>query len=309
MNDKKTMELTIREEFERLVQPLTDHNRIKLRDEVFCDYTKREIHIWGDYHLNDRERLEACNKVMVAPNIIEMEFDNWLEAAIYICRAEFQRKDLAYEYRKYLIGKYFDYAKKCRRTDKTGDGNVSVASTLAKELFISAGTVVKYNVFSSAIDVIYDESRELAQNILLGKIRISHDNVVELSRLKPEEIKAVAKSAADDEVDRITFSYIRNEVKWSHVQQRAPSSRRERQEERRFSKPAIRQMPEYDPDAEVNSLCMTIDSWVSSIQRVNNSDNLSKISNKASLKLMKKLTYLEGTIGSIQNNLVERTGV
>ena len=309
MNDDKTMEINIREEFERLVQPLDDHNRVKLRDEVFCDYNKRMIHVWGEYQLNDRERMEACKKVMVKPKMIEMDFDSWLEAALYICSMELTREDLTYEYRKYLIGKSFDYEKKRRRSDKQSDGISSVANTLAKELYISAGTVVKYNVFSSSVDMIFNGDHDLAQNILLGKIRVSHDNVVELSRLKPEEIRAVARSAAEEEIDRITFSYIRNEVKWSHVQQRAPSSRRERQEERRFNEPAIRKMPEYDPDAEVNSLCMTIDSWVSSIQRVNNSDNLSKISNKASLRLMNKLTYLEGTIEAIQNNLVERTGV
>ena len=68
-------------------------------------------------------------------------------------------------------------------------------------------------------------------------------------------------------------------------------------------------MPEYDPDSEVNSLCMTIDSWVSSIQRVNNKCDLSKITNKASLNLMKKLSFLEHTIHDIQDSLVERTGV
>ena len=55
-------------------------------------------------------------------------------------------------------------------------------------------------------------------------------------------------------------------------------------------------MPEYDPDAEVNSLCMTIDSWVSSIKRVNNSENFPKTTYSASLKLVKKLSILEHTI-------------
>ena len=66
-------------------------------------------------------------------------------------------------------------------------------------------------------------------------------------------------------------------------------------------------MPEYDPDSEVNSLCMTIDSWISSIQRVNSSDNFPKISHTASLRLMKKLSILESTINVVQESLVERT--
>ena len=66
-------------------------------------------------------------------------------------------------------------------------------------------------------------------------------------------------------------------------------------------------MPVYDPDSEVNSLCMTIDSWISSIQRVSASENFEKITLKASLQLMKKLSFLEHTINAVQESLVERT--
>ena len=66
-------------------------------------------------------------------------------------------------------------------------------------------------------------------------------------------------------------------------------------------------MPEYDPDAEVNSLCMTIDSWISSMQRVGRSENFPKITNAASLRLMKKLSVLEHTVNIMQESIVERT--
>ena len=67
----------------------------------------------------------------------------------------------------------------------------------------------------------------------------------------------------------------------------------------------IRQMPVYDPDSEVNSLCMTITSWVSSIERVNHNTDFLSISNRAMLELMKQLTILEGAINIIQKSLVE----
>ena len=51
---------------------------------------------------------------------------------------------------------------------------------------------------------------------------------------------------------------------------------------------------------------MTIDSWISSIQRVKNSESFGKITNKASLQLMKKLSFLEHTINTLQESLVER---
>jgi hypothetical protein len=174
---------------------------------------------------------------------------------------------------------------------------------------MSAGTVMKYHVFSMALNDVFDQNVDFATRILLGKTRISHENALELSRLMPEEIRAIAATVIADNIDHITLSFIRNEVKWSHIQTRAPQSRRELKELKEIKHAAIRQMPQYDPDAEVNSLCMTIDSWISSIQRVQCSDNFKKITNKASLHLMKKLSFLEHTINAIQESLVERNNL
>lgn len=309
MNSISTMEIKTKEQFDRLVQPLDDIGRRHLREEVFLDDSKRMVHIWRGYHLADKERYEACIEAMVEPQIMYMEFTNWIEAAIFICDKELQREDLSHEYKKYLVGQSLNFLKRSRRDDNLNDGKYCIASEVAVKQYLAGGTVMKYGYFAEAIDMVFDQNREFARSILLGEVRISHENMIELSRLKPDELRAIAKSVGEDKLDRISLSYIRNEVKWSHIQQRAPSSRREKREAKITEKPAIRQMPEYDPDSEVNSLCMTIDSWISSIQRVDNPDNLSKITTKASLRLMKKLSFLEHTITNIQDSLVERTGI
>ncbi len=309
MEYNSAFEIKTKEQFERLVQPLDETGRGRLREEVFLDNTKRTVRIWRGYHLSDKERYEACKEAMVSPHIEYLDFKSLVEAAIFMCDEELKRDDLTNEYRKYLIGQSFNYEKMNRRDVKQSDAKYSIASYVASKRFLASGTVIKYSVFSESVNVVFDQSKEFARRILMGEIRVSHENMIELSRLKPDELRAVAKSACEDKAERISISYIRNEVKWSHVQQRAPSSRRERREEKIAEKPAIRRMPEYDPDSEVNSLCMTIDSWISSIQRVNNPDNLSKITTKASLRLMKKLSFLEHTINNIQDTLVERTGI
>ncbi|WP_049945251.1 hypothetical protein [Butyrivibrio sp. AC2005] len=67
-------------------------------------------------------------------------------------------------------------------------------------------------------------------------------------------------------------------------------------------------MPAYDPDSEVNSLCMTIGSWVSSIERVNKTADFTKIATKARIRLSRELASLDLTIKDIQSSLEERTG-
>jgi hypothetical protein len=66
-----------------------------------------------------------------------------------------------------------------------------------------------------------------------------------------------------DNISHLTFSDIRHEVKYGHTQQKASLSRRERKELKETKSAEIRKMPAYDPDSDVNSLCMTICSWIS----------------------------------------------
>ena len=300
-------DIAVNEEFMRLIQPYDSVTVDRLREVLFRTPDRRMVHTWNGCHLDDVEIYNICKHCNLSVSIIKMEFSDAVEAAKYICRNQLKRTDLATEYRKYLIGQLYSYEQIHNSVAKSGDSKYAIATVIASELFISAGTVQKYSLYALAMNDIFEQDITFAKTILCGKLRLSHENTIELSRLKPEEIRAVAKSSLRENVDHITRSYIRNEVKWSHIQERNPVSRRERSEEKIQSKRSIRQMPEYDPDAEVNSLCLTIDSWISSVNRVSSSENFPRITNMASLKLMKKLSILEHTINVIQEALVERT--
>lgn len=294
-------------QFERLIQPANTSELRYLKTELLNNPGARVIHTWHGNHLTDQTKYDCCKALQIHPEIKELYFDDWVKAAIYICSKQLQNPHLTDEYRKYIIGQYLHYKITLgEKTSKKGLKYVT-AGEIAHELFISAGTVMKYGTFSEAMNSVFDQNLAFAQKILMNKVRVSHENVIELSHLKPEEIRSVAAATERDNMDHLTLTYIRSEVKWSYIQPKAPVSRREKAEKKYEKKPAIRQMPEYNPDSEVNSLCMTIDSWISSIQRVSTSENFSKISQKASLQLMKKLSFLEHTVNTVQESLVERT--
>ena len=309
MNVDNTANIIINPQFNRLVQPPCEREIKKMHQDYILSSESPVIHTWHGYHLTDQYLHMVCLEYNIPYSIKEMTFDDWTKAALYICSSQLAKDNLSAEYRKYLIGQKFHYMITDSDDCKQSDSKYRVAAVMGHDLYMSAGTVMKYNAFSNAVNDIFDQDTEFAQRLLLGKTRISHENILELSRLKPEEIKAIASSVANENLDHITLSFIRNEVKWSHIHKQAPVSRRERKEQKMGRHAAIHQMPEYDPDAEVNSLCMTIDSWISSIQRVHNSENFNKITNKASLCLMKKLSFLESTVNNIQESLVERNNL
>ena len=309
MNIDNSADIIINPQFNRLVQPPSEHEIEKMRQDYILSSEIPIIHTWHRYHLTDQYLHMFCLENNIPYSIEELPFDTLIKAALYICSSQLAKDNLSLEYRKYLIGQKFHYMINDSDDSKQTDSKYRIAAIMAHDLYMSAGTVMKYNAFSNAVNEIFDQNTDFAQRLLLGKTRISHENILELSRLKSEEIKAIANSVANENLDHITLSFIRNEVKWSHIHKQAQVSRRERNEQKIGRHAAIQQMPEYNPDAEVNSLCMTIDSWISSIQRVHNSDNFNKITNKASLHLMKKLSFLEHTVNSIQESLVERNNV
>ena len=68
---------------------------------------------------------------------------------------------------------------------------------------------------------------------------------------------------------------------------------------------SIKNMPEYDPDAEFSSLTLTIPSWVSSILRTQTIANLSEVTPQAKSKLVKGLIDLRKTVDDLLNMIKE----
>lgn len=296
--------------FKRLVQPYDPIHLEELRAELIQNPDARTVSVWKRRHLCDKQKLDLCESMNLPVRISERYLRDSVEAAIYICRKQLERSDLTPEYRKYLIGSYYHYSVSKGYDPLRLETKRMVSEEIGKQMSISAGTVLKYNCFSDAVNVVFDAAEEFGFRILTGITRVSIENTVEISRFSPDEIRSLSDIVSKDNVDYISLPYIRNEVKWSHVKETTELlTKREKRAKKMNDSARIRQMPEYDPDSEANSLSMTIDSWVSSIERVKKSGNLSKITEKASLKLMNKLTVLQHTISSIQETLVERNNV
>lgn len=58
---------------------------------------------------------------------------------------------------------------------------------------MSGATVQKYAKYSAALDTIEQNAPELVPHILSGAYKISFENIVALSEMEPEELKALSK--------------------------------------------------------------------------------------------------------------------
>lgn len=309
MSKKTYPELKCDLAFEKLIQPMDSKESGKVNDRLIIDPSFRSISTWNGYHLNDMAKYSMCIEQNLDITVTELSFPDHNSAASYICSSQLERHDLTEEFRKYLIGQKFSFELSLLTESATEKMNAKyrVAYRIGKDTHLASGTVLKYYSYSTALDMIFDLTPDLAKNILLGKIKVSHENVIELSRLSVENIQKISQAALSGGINHITYSDIQNGIATGVIQPKTPPIRRDRLENKERGPAGIRQMPVYDPDSEVNSLCMTITSWVSSIERVNRSVSYETITERAKLELMKDLTILEQTIYSMQKALVERT--
>ena len=118
---------------------------------------------------------------------------------------------------------------------------------------------------------------------------MSHENAVELSRLSGQDIKRLSELITDDFPE--FAANICEVIPQKKNQVEKPISS--------IPTGSVKNMPIYDPDAEISSLTLTIPSWVSSINRTKSSADFSYITDKARRKLEKELLELKKTIDSI----------
>ena len=66
---------------------------------------------------------------------------------------------------------------------------------------------------------------------------------------------------------------------------------------------SVKDMPAFDPDAEIYSLTLTIPSWISSINRTGAATDLALVTDRAKNKLLCMLENLEESAGTLRSRI------
>ena len=226
-----------------------------------------------------------------------------------ICLNQLGRRNISEETRKYLIGMQYEnekvinarrnakgvnqYSHKNEQSRPRGrpssqrEDKGYTLDRVADDHHVSRGTVQKYARYATALETIRKKDQKLFPKILSGRYKISHENIVHLSTLSPEEIKKLERRLDNSAAAFVQYKGIRSELEKVAVIQ-----------EPQFSV-SVKDMPEYDPDAELVGLTLTIPSWEGSIERVIKTANLEKASRKAKDELLDSLNGLLKQIASI----------
>lgn len=295
-------QLRIEPDFRRLVAPLTLTELKSMEDSLNNPDSAKEVRVWKNTILVDYEYYDYCHMLQIPFLLINVPLANREEATAWICENQLHRKCLTEEMKKYLIGKRsvtetalgaHEYATLKQRTTRRAYAIMKLAKydssatqtreRLGTEYFLSFGTIRKYEQYCLELDRILEIFPNFVEEHLAGRLKVSHERLDSLALLPPSQIEAeCAEIITGNQQPKTSTKGQFPRYSDMEKAEKAPSA-------------SIKDMPVYDPDAEISSLTLTIPSWISTINRVRNATTISETSESAMLRLKEALLNLIGT--------------
>ena len=150
------------------------------------------------------------------------------------------------------------------------------AVRLGVEYQIASRTVMEYGNYANSIDILEKDEPELVAQVLKGDIKIGQQKIIDLSQQTTKVKNKIEKFLKEQE-----------------------KSHRKPPIEPVEHKVTVKDMPKYDPDAEIVSLSFTIPSWIGSIDRVLSKVKFETTSEQARQKLKSELNNLNFAVDTM----------
>ena len=291
--------LRIDPEFKGLIPPMAQKEYIQLEMNLRSDGCRDPIVIWNSTIVDGHNRYQICHKYKIPFRIVEMNFGSREEAKVWICSNQLGRRNISVEYRRYLIGSQYELEKQIEQnrnkaginqytenntsqtTPQQGHSNHSTAVRLANEHHISEATVQKYAGFTRAINKLGQKAPDMVPKLLTGQYKVSQDGVAQMAKMEPEELAKVASHFQEQQKpDFLPYSGARQGINAGKTQGNNETA------------PSVKDMPKYDPDAEVAGLMLTIPSWIKVIEHTERHYDKKAISPEARKKVIGSLEDL-----------------
>lgn len=300
------------EEFKHLIRPLRQREYAQLERNIIADGCRDPIVVWNDVIVDGHNRYEICVRHNIPFDTKNMEFECREAAIAWICANQLGRRNITEETRKFLIGMQYENEKVVTRVrNRLGrnqhsleDEDVSedmegaagrhwTAQRIAEENNVSAATVQKYAFYTRALEEIGRKEPRLVPKILSGQYKIAHKHVMEMAGLPASDLRRI-----NQKIDRNPAQF----MQYKATRPPAPSKHDSSASDAPTG-PSVKDMPEFDPDAEISSLTLTIPSWRSSIERTRNTADLTIASPQAKGSLVQALNELRNTIAELLSEM------
>lgn len=308
-------------EFERFVPPLSPKERELLEESILREGCRDAIVIWDGIILDGYNRYAICIKHDLPFEVKNLQMESRDEAISWICANQMGRRNITEETRRYLIGKRYEAEKRIGARNVNGSNQYTpkvvspaipgkarndeyrygLSGKLGNEYNMSHCTVEKYGRYAQAVDRIGAVEPLIVPYILSGSVQIGQDNVIDMGKLSDRQIRAITASVPFNGEYHLSRDRIIDALRRDKTQSEAPAH----VDIPDIHVQSVKNMPAFDPDAEVASLTLTIPSWKRSIERMRSSSDMQIVSTSAKVYLRRELTSLKNTIDELLSSILE----
>lgn len=295
--------LKIDSEFRRLIFPYSQEEYSALEQQILCYGCCQPVVAWYGYIIRGFEQYDICMAHGIAFEIKNISFRVREEAISISCQEELRTRSLPENQYRYLIGKRYNaeiivgahnaagtnqFKERTKRELSKGkklyEGNAGLTKKrFAAEYHLDPCSITRYSIYAQAIDYIASIKLETVNQILAGEMKASMEAVM------------ACYGKVEDEVTKILTA-----------SRKGTSAKKTVLIEKEIVKGAtIKDMPAFDPDAEINSLALTIPSWISFINGTLSAAKFSLLTLKGRKQLEQELFKLQKTIQMMLHALKE----
>lgn len=281
-------------EFRRLVLAHSQEGYAALEQQILRHGYSHPVLVWYGYIIRGFEEYDICTAHDLAFEIKEINFRVKEEVISMICREELGAGCLPENQYRYLIGKRYNadivigahnaagtdqFRERIRRelskSKKLYESSAGLTKErIAREYGLNPCSVARYSTYARGIDYIASIKPMMADRILSGETKISMETVMTCCGKEEQEV-----------IRLLTVSGEGVSVK------RSGSAKTET-----AMGTTIKDMPAFDPDAEINSLALTIPSWISSVNRTRSAAKFSLLTSEGRGQLEQQLLQLQETV-------------
>lgn len=289
--------------FRRLVFPYDKGEYAALEKQILKNGCQQPVVVWYGYVIHGFEQYEICIKHNIAFEIKYINFRVREEVISLTCREELRTRNLPVNQRRYLIGKRYNadiiieahnaagtdqFRERVRRNlskDKKFYENSAgrIKDRFAEEYHLNQCSVIRYSTYAQSIDYVASIRPDAANQILAGEMKILMDVVIACYGKTEDKVTELLTTSGENMSDKKP-AFAEKEIEKGTT---------------------IKDMPAFDPDAEINSLALTIPSWVSSIDRTRSTAKFSLLTQKGRNQLEQELHKLQEAAQAILHALKE----
>ena len=271
---------TLPTDFWHLDPPMSDTEKLQIRK---TSYTWQEevFHIWDKRLLAEQDKMQLCMEMEIPMKVVEHTFATRQEARMWAMQYSLEHRPMTEWWRYWLMGQLYNELQLMERSEPLEAMSLQKTKgarlTMMADYDLTGSTLSNYAFYARGIQRFFDAQEALAFKILQGEIQVSLNKMRTIVRLKEEPFRQVVQrfQGEGDLSNPSRVVAILEEV--------APSRKKEKVA-------SIKDMPEYDPEAEIMSLCLTLPIWTRQMERARNSSDFRKIS--------------RGTAGSMEKELI-----